>query len=168
MRVFAFVLAAIAVALPQSNAPSRSQNAEFSLIGAHLAGAWNKKDDVSAMLGDAVRGPIGTSFTFKEDASVKTKFTESIIKQGVFLAGIMTKSDGDFPFVLTQFAGNPIISWLREHKLDPGEVGISAEFKSLYVSIAVGATKDKDLLFIGDPRDLERHGFIALGRESLK
>jgi len=166
MRCLVIVLLASLSGVLLGIPPVRHQDAEFkNLVGAHLAGTWTMKEDVTAMLAGPGGGQLGVTMTFREDSSVTGKVTgeaaEFIKKQGVFMSGIMTKSDGDFPFVLTQVAGSPYVFWFRERKGNP-----MGDSESFFVSVAVGGSQDKDLLFIGG--DFDNQAFSAYGRAKPK
>jgi len=166
MRPLVFALVAVASTLIAGVAPRPFQDDEFkNLVAGHLIGTWDVKDDVTAMLSGPGGGQLGKSMTFKEDASIEKKVTgeaaEFIKKQGVFMSGVMTKSDGDFPFVLTQVAGSPYVFWFRERKGNP-----MGDSESFFVSVAVGGSRDKDLLFIGG--DVDNQAFTAYSRARPK
>ena len=166
MRSLVLVLISVASATFVGGSVPRLEDPEFkNLVGAHIAGTWTMQSEVTAMLAGPGGGQLGKSMTFKEDASVEKKLAgeaaEFIKKQGVFMSGIMTKSDGDFPFVLTQVAGSPYVFWFRERKGNP-----MGDSESFFVSIAVGGSKEKDLLFIGGDND--NQAFSAYSRASGK
>jgi hypothetical protein len=74
------------------------------------------------------------------------------------MAGIMTRHNKDYPFILTQLFGSPHIVYFRERDGDP--MGDSESFN---VMLAPAENKTNDLLFIGG--DFNNQPFKAYERK---
>ena len=133
---------------------------EENVVASRLVGTWKTDLALSSRLnGRGVRGEV---IKFAEDASVAGKvpesYTQNLKAKQIYLSGIMTRNDGTaYPFILTEYYGNPRLIYFREKNGDPMGDG-----ESFTLFVAPADDREKDLLFIGG--DFNKQSFIAYER----
>jgi hypothetical protein len=130
-----------------------------NLVGSRLIGKWKTHVSLSERLqGNASREE---TVAFVEDKTVAVKVPDvyaKVLKQKpVYLAGMMTRNGKAYPFILTEYNGNPHLFYFREKNGDPMGDG-----ESFNLVIAPAKDKEKDLLFIGG--DFNNQPFSAFER----
>ena len=130
-----------------------------NVVASRLIGKWKTHADFSSRLnGHAVREE---AITFTQDASVATKvpdaYAEHLKSKQVYLAGKMTRNGKTYPFILTEYNGNPHLIYFRERNGDPMGDG-----ESFNLVLAPAKDKGNDLLFIGG--DFNNQPFSAFER----
>jgi hypothetical protein len=120
-----------------------------NVIARHLAGTWTFDAPLSERLGSK---PEEGNITFREDPSIRSRFPKewekNLKEAGVYSCGVMTTDVDENLFVLTLVSGSPCVLLARE---TDGKV--DDHVSSFYVSIAVGNSEAKDILFIGGNLD---------------
>jgi hypothetical protein len=130
-----------------------------NVVASRLIGEWKTHTSLSGRLvGSSVREK---TITFAEDKSVAAKvpeaYSEYLKGKQVYLAGIMTRAQKTYPFILTEYNGNPYIFYFREKNGDP--MGGAESFNLV---IAPAKDRAQDLLFIGG--DFNNQPFSAFER----
>ena len=130
-----------------------------NVVASRLIGKWKTHASLSERLrGNAVRED---TVEFSEDSSVAAKvpeaYSEFLKGKQVYLAGIMTRNEKTYPFILTEYNGNPYLFYFREKDGNPMGDG-----ESFNLVIAPAKEKKQDLLFIGG--DFNNQPFSAFER----
>jgi hypothetical protein len=130
-----------------------------NVVASRMVGTWMTHADLSARLnGNAAREE---TIVFAEDASIADKvpetYSEFLKTKQVYLAGVMTRNEKAYPFILTEYNGNPYLIYFRERNGDPMGDG-----ESFNLVIAPAKDRQKDLLFIGG--DFNNQPFSAFER----
>jgi hypothetical protein len=90
-----------------------------NVVASKLEGEWSPDEAVNQRLGVKAQGKM----VFKSDPAVAAKVPEKYDKflkgKQVYLAGVMTKGEADFPFVLIEHKGNPHLVYFRAQGGDP-------------------------------------------------
>jgi hypothetical protein len=149
------VLACSLVALAGVTVTPEKEN----VVAGRLIGKWKTHASLSERLrGNAVREE---TVEFSEDAAVATKvpekYSEFLKAKQVYLAGIMTRNQKTYPFILTEYNGNPYLFYFREKNGNPMGDG-----ESFTLVIAPAKEKKQDILFIGG--DFNNQPFSAFER----
>ena len=130
-----------------------------NVVAGRLTGKWQTQIDLTAQLNGT---PVYEStYTFTEDSSIADKVPEAIAAfltgKQIYLAGIMTHLDKNYPFILTEFFGNPYLIYFRSKGNDP-----MGDTESFNLILAPAADPRNDLLFIGG--DFNNQPFRAFMR----
>jgi hypothetical protein len=130
-----------------------------NVVASRLIGTWKTHAALSARLrGTTVRE---VTMVFTEDASIAAKvpgeYADFLKTKQVYLAGMMTRNEKAYPFILTEYNGNPYLFYFREKNGKPMGDG-----ESFNLVIAPAKEKGQDLLFIGG--DFNNQAFAAFER----
>jgi hypothetical protein len=130
-----------------------------NVVASRLIGKWKTYASLSERLrGNAVSEE---AVEFSEDASVAAKvperYSEFLKAKQVYLAGIMTRNEKTYPFILTEHNGNPYLFYFREKNGNPMGDG-----ESFNLILAPAKEKEQDLLFMGG--DFNNQPFSAFER----
>lgn len=130
-----------------------------NVVASRLIGKWKTHTSLSERLrGNPVREEI---IVFSQDMSVAAKvpktYSEFLKTKQVYLAGVMTRNQKTYPFILTEYNGNPYLFYFREKDGNPMGDG-----ESFNLVIAPAKDKGNDLLFVGG--DFNNQPFSAFER----
>ena len=130
-----------------------------NVVASRLIGKWKTHVSISGrLLGNAMREET-ISFAEKKSvaAEVPQAYSDLLKGKQVYLAGIMTRNQKTYPFILTEYNGNPYLFYFREKDGNPMGDG-----ESFNLVIAPAKEKKQDLLFIGG--DFNNQPFSAFER----
>jgi len=130
-----------------------------NVVASRLIGKWKTHISLSErLLGNAAREE---TIVFAKDAAIAAnvpdKYSEFLKTKQVYLAGVMTRNGKTYPFILTDYNGNPYLFYFRERDGNPMGDG-----ESFNLVVAPAKDKGKDLLFIGG--DFNNQPFSAFER----
>lgn len=155
------------VALAMKPARFRIKNEKENVVSSRLEGNWQLDLPLTKHLfGDkphptSEAESLGGRASFKAEPSVPqkipTKYDKFFKDKTIYMAGIMTRARKQYPFVLTEFFGNPHIVYFRERDGDP-----MGDAESFNVMLAPAKDRLNDLLFIGG--DFNNQPFAAYKR----
>ena len=152
-------LAAMALVSTAALAAVPIQPDKDNVVGSRLAGTWRLHADLTTRLrGKASRAAVVT-FQVSSASSIMLRpaYEKFLAKKTVFVSGTMTKGGKDYPFILSEYKGNPHVFYFREKDGDPMGDG-----ESFNVMLAVARDTKNDLLFIGG--DFNNQPFAAYER----
>jgi hypothetical protein len=138
---------------------------EENVVASRLEGEWRPEVALTERLTGGEQqnrgeSPSGT-LSFRSEPSVATtipaKYEEFLGKNRVYMAGMMTLGENEYPFVLIQNRGNPHIVYFRDRDGDP-----LGDAESFNVILAPAKDTRNDLLFTGG--DFNSGPFRALER----
>jgi len=148
------------------NAELKVTEDKENVVASRLIGSWEMNPELTERLRGATAPMGGESLRsrtkiFKSDSSIvkniPERFAGFLSEKQIYLAGIMSASGVDYPFILIENAGNPHLVYFRERNGNP--MG-DAESFNLFV-VPAKETKN-DLLFIGG--DFNNQPFDAYHR----
>ncbi len=153
------LVAAVASCLIMALAGVQVKPEKENVVSSRLIGKWKTHASLSARLrGRPVRKE---TIMFAQDNSVAAKvparYAEFLKNKQIYLAGIMTRNQKTYPFILSEHNGNPHLFYFRERDGDPMGDG-----ESFNLVIAPAREKNRDLLFIGG--DFNNQPFSAFER----
>jgi len=155
--VAAFAFLAAVVDVDVSWAQLQVQADKDNVVASKLDGLWEPDVELTKRLSGTASGKI----TFKSDAAVAAKVPakheQSLKGKQVYMAGVMTLEEKEYPFVLIQHKGNPHVVFFQGRDGDP-----LGDAESFIVMLAAGKAKQEDLLFIGG--DFNNQPFSAYRR----
>jgi hypothetical protein len=128
-----------------------------NVVASKLEGQWERDAELTKRLG----GTAAAKFSFTSDARVAAKipakYQSFFTGKQVYMAGVLTFRDKEYPFILIEHKGNPHVVYFRERDGDP-----LGDAESFNVMLAVGKDKRDDLLFMGG--DFNNQPFTAYRR----
>lgn len=170
-RLFLLVTltALLVICLAMKPARFRVKTEKENVVAGRLEGKWQPHIPLTKrLLGKRYQpGPATSSsyISFSAEPSVVQKIPakhEKFLKdKTIYMAGIMTRWDKDYPFILIELFGNPHIVYFREREGDP-----MGDTESFNVMLASAKDKPNDLLFIGG--DFSREPFAAYERKQRR
>jgi hypothetical protein len=152
------LLAALLSGVAKAVVPVRPD--KENVVASRLEGTWRLHTDLTKRLYGRSFDEVSTlSFRSSSAKSIELPqdFAKFIEGKTIFLAGTFTGDGKEYPFLLTEYRGNPHIFYFKERDGDP--MGDSESFN---VMLAVAKDKQKDLLFIGG--DFNNQPFVAFER----
>ena len=166
-------LAAVALSLVVCPSPVIAQDGANGLevrpdpknvVANSLVGTWRLDPLLNKRLGHRVGQKGGEDcIEFRDDAKALKKVPAAIARKlaeaRIYLAGTMRKGDKEHAFLLTLYAGNPVVVWFRERNGDP-----LGDAESWNVTIVRAEARQADMLFVGG--DSNNQSFAAYKRET--
>jgi len=130
-----------------------------NVVSSRLIGTWKTNKELTKRLYG--RDKVEITVSFKEDKEVAKKIPEKYAKflkgKQIYLAGYMIRNGKEYPFILSDYSGNPYIFFFMERNGDPMGNG-----ESFNVVITPAEKTENDLLFIGG--DFNNQPFAAFDR----
>ncbi len=152
------------ICLAMKPARLKVNNEKQNVVSGRLEGKWQPQVPLTKRLvGDVFQPSTSTpdDVSFRTEQSVvqtiPEKYEEFLKETTIYMAGIMTRHNKDYPFILIELFGNPHIVYFRERDADP-----MGDAESFNVMLASAKDKTNDLLFIGG--DFSNEPFSAYQR----
>ena len=128
-----------------------------NVAGSRLEGRWEPDAELTARLGGRTSGNV----SFKSDITVAAKlparYETFLSGKRLYLSGVMTLRESEYPFILIENKGNPHLMYFRQRNGDP-----FGDAESFNMMLTAGRQIQDDLLFIGG--DFNNQPFAAYRR----
>jgi len=143
-----------------------------NVVASRLAGAWQ----TDSALTERLRGSPGVNdanveqggarqIEFRSDPSIVEQVPQAMVDiirsriptLQIFMAGTVSLSGVDHPFILLNMSGNMTVVWFRERNGDP-----MGDAESFFVQLAPASEPQRDILLVGG--DFNNQPFSALSR----
>ncbi|MHC4644490.1 MAG: hypothetical protein ACYTBJ_03235 [Planctomycetota bacterium] len=157
--------ALLSICFAMKPARFKVKNEKQNVVSGRLEGKWQPHVPLTKrLLGDVFQPSASTPdcISFRTEQSVvqtiPEKYDEFLKDTTIYMAGMMTRHNKDYPFILIELFGNPHIVYFRERDGDP-----MGDAESFNVMLASAKDKTNDLLFIGG--DFSNEPFEAYERK---
>ncbi len=155
--VLAGVLVCSWVALAAVNVEPDKDN----VVGSKLEGTWEPYAALNKRLGGNDMGTITFKINDGVARTIPVKYDTFLNGKRIYLAGVMTMKNQQYPFLLIEHKGNPHVVYFRQKGEDP-----MGDAESFNVMLAVAKDTANDLLLIGG--DFNNQPFAAYDRAAAK